>query len=112
VVNFTAVEPNGIYLVNEGGSLDPRGLEPIRSFECDAPPIDIDVDTAVLVWNNCFNGRWTVRMTSANSPITYNGILVSSAAGIVDYEPQGNEATDILPPASGGRRFRDSRRNG
>jgi len=95
VQTFSSVATNKLYRITEGAGIAPVAVGVAPAYPCGAPVLNGWQDKGVFVWRDCRTGKWSLRVLSANTTITYEG-TVTSTSNFSSVKPQGLEAGDIL----------------
>ena len=94
---FDDVATQNVYRITQGVGIEALTITPAPAFECEQPEIDVDTDNAVLVWKNCFSGKWNVRAVTGSSLTGVTGTLFSSAGAVTAVSDGGTlELDDTL----------------
>jgi hypothetical protein len=95
VQTFSSVAANKLYRITEGAGVAVVNVGLAPAYPCGAPKLNGWQDKGVFVWRDCPSGKWSVRVLSANTTITYQG-TVTSTSNFVTIKPQGLETGDSL----------------
>ena len=102
VQTFNDVATNKLYRITENAGIAAVRLGVAPAYPCGKPAFSGAVDKGVFVWRDCPTGRWSMRLMSANTAITYQG-TVTSTSNFTSFKPQGLEANDSLDTSNAKR---------
>jgi hypothetical protein len=92
---FTNVPANKLYRITENAGIAEFTPGTAPAYPCGKPPVNGTVDKGVFAWRDCATGRWSIRVWSANTAITYQG-TISSISNFISVKPQSVETNDML----------------
>ena len=102
VDSYTAVAADAVYVVNEGGALEPKEFSEPRPYPCEQPAYAPGQDQGLFLWKSCFNGRWAIRATGGGIDTRYVG-RITLTAGTLDNVAEINlEPGDLVDSSVSG----------
>jgi hypothetical protein len=95
VQTFNGVASNRLYRITENAGIEAVTPGTALAYQCGAPTLNGATQKGVFVWRDCPTGKWSMRVTSANTTITYQG-TITSASNYTSVKAQGLESGDTL----------------
>jgi hypothetical protein len=92
---FKNMPANKLYRITENGGIVAVTPGTAPAYPCGVPSTNGAVDKGVFAWRDCATGKWSMRVMSANSAITYRG-TITSTSNFTTVTRQSVETNDVL----------------
>jgi hypothetical protein len=92
---FKNMPANRLYRITENAGIVTVTPGTAPTYPCGAPATNGAVDKGVFAWRDCATGKWSVRVWSASTAITYRGTITSTSK-FTTITRQSLEKSDVL----------------